>query len=91
MGRYKYFDMFKARGYFKGERTKHILLKFLFTHDLQKSDDIIVHKVCKVDCKMHIRWNLQVLRWKASISWSSKETDCTAMSTAEAEYVSLSA
>ncbi|GJZ88942.1 hypothetical protein Tco_0660724 [Tanacetum coccineum] len=29
-------------GYIKGDRTKHILPKFFFTHDLQKSGDIIV-------------------------------------------------
>ena len=32
-------------GYIKGDRTKHILPKFFFTHDLQKSGDIIVQKV----------------------------------------------
>ncbi|GJT35340.1 hypothetical protein Tco_0925759 [Tanacetum coccineum] len=35
--------------YIKGERTKHILLKFFFTHDLQKSGDIIVQKVRSSD------------------------------------------
>ncbi|KAJ9556489.1 hypothetical protein OSB04_011103 [Centaurea solstitialis] len=29
-------------GYIKGDRTKHILPKFFFTHDLQKSGDISV-------------------------------------------------
>ncbi|KAJ9535920.1 hypothetical protein OSB04_un000919 [Centaurea solstitialis] len=32
-------------GYIKGDRTKHILPKFFFTHDLQKSNDISVHQV----------------------------------------------
>ncbi|GKA21672.1 hypothetical protein Tco_0701661 [Tanacetum coccineum] len=31
--------------YIKGGKTKHILLKFFFTHDLQKSGNIIVQKV----------------------------------------------
>ncbi|GKB39969.1 hypothetical protein Tco_0884911 [Tanacetum coccineum] len=31
--------------YIKGDKTKHILSKFFFTHDLQKSGDIIVQKV----------------------------------------------
>ncbi|GJX08082.1 secreted RxLR effector protein 161-like protein [Tanacetum coccineum] len=31
--------------YIKGDKTKHILPKFLFTHDLHKSGDIIVQKV----------------------------------------------
>ncbi|GKF55948.1 hypothetical protein Tco_0166288, partial [Tanacetum coccineum] len=29
-------------GYIKGDRTKHILPKFCFTHNLQKSSNIIV-------------------------------------------------
>ncbi|GJY18204.1 hypothetical protein Tco_0389695 [Tanacetum coccineum] len=31
--------------YIKGDKTKHILPKFSFTHDLQKSGNIIVQKV----------------------------------------------
>ncbi|KAJ9556175.1 hypothetical protein OSB04_010789 [Centaurea solstitialis] len=31
--------------YIKGDRTKHILPKFFFTHDLQKSGDISVQQV----------------------------------------------
>nr|GEZ53535.1 retrotransposon like protein [Tanacetum cinerariifolium] len=31
--------------YIKGDKTKHILPKFFFTHDLRKSDNIIVQKV----------------------------------------------
>ncbi|GJW39197.1 hypothetical protein Tco_0065042 [Tanacetum coccineum] len=30
--------------YIKGDKTKHILPKFFFTHDLQKSGDIIIQK-----------------------------------------------
>ncbi|GJS53578.1 hypothetical protein Tco_0626940 [Tanacetum coccineum] len=30
--------------YIKGDRTKHILPKFFFTNDLQKSGDILVQK-----------------------------------------------
>ncbi|GKA30526.1 uncharacterized protein Tco_0716831 [Tanacetum coccineum] len=36
-------------GYIKGDRTKHILPKFFFTHDLQKSDDIIVQQIRSSD------------------------------------------
>ncbi|GJZ24477.1 hypothetical protein Tco_0561936 [Tanacetum coccineum] len=36
-------------GYIKGDRTKYILPKFFFTHDLQKSCDIIVQKVRSSD------------------------------------------
>ncbi|GJX67015.1 hypothetical protein Tco_0302742 [Tanacetum coccineum] len=36
-------------GYIKGDRTKHILPKFFFTHDLQKSGDIIVQQICSSD------------------------------------------
>jgi ribonuclease HI len=32
-------------GYIKGDRTKHILPKFFFTHDLQKNGDIIIHQI----------------------------------------------
>ncbi|GKE95359.1 hypothetical protein Tco_1580214, partial [Tanacetum coccineum] len=44
---------------------------------------------CKVNCKS-TSGALQFLGGKL-VSWSSKKQDCTAMSTAEAEYVSLSA
>ncbi|GJY67092.1 retrovirus-related pol polyprotein from transposon TNT 1-94 [Tanacetum coccineum] len=44
---------------------------------------------CKDDCKS-TSGGLQFLGGKL-ISWSSKKQDCTAMSTAETEYVSLSA
>nr|GEW00586.1 hypothetical protein [Tanacetum cinerariifolium] len=45
------------------------------------------HARCKDDCKS-TSGGLQFLGEK-SMSWSSKKQDCTAMSTAEAEYVSL--
>ena len=32
-------------GYIKGDRTKHILPKFFFTHDLQKNGDINIQQV----------------------------------------------
>ncbi|GJV65855.1 hypothetical protein Tco_1476683 [Tanacetum coccineum] len=35
--------------YIKGDKTKHILPKFFFTHDLQKNCDIIVQKVRSSD------------------------------------------
>ncbi|GJS05764.1 retrovirus-related pol polyprotein from transposon TNT 1-94 [Tanacetum coccineum] len=47
------------------------------------------HVGCKDDCKSTSR-GLQFLGEKL-VSWSLKKQDCTAMSTAEAEYVSLSA
>ncbi|GJR76682.1 retrovirus-related pol polyprotein from transposon TNT 1-94 [Tanacetum coccineum] len=47
------------------------------------------HAGCKDDCKS-TSGGLQFLGGKL-ISWSSKKQDCTTMSTAEAEYVSLSA
>ncbi|GJY72597.1 retrovirus-related pol polyprotein from transposon TNT 1-94 [Tanacetum coccineum] len=47
------------------------------------------HVRCKDDCKSTSR-GLQFLGGKL-VSWSSKKQDCTAMSTAEAEYVSFSA
>ncbi|GJV22098.1 retrovirus-related pol polyprotein from transposon TNT 1-94 [Tanacetum coccineum] len=53
--------------------------------DLQDAD----HAGCKDDCKS-TSGGVQFLGGKL-VSWSSKKQDCTAMSTAEAEYVSLSA
>ncbi|GJY41055.1 retrovirus-related pol polyprotein from transposon TNT 1-94 [Tanacetum coccineum] len=47
------------------------------------------HAGCKDDCKSTSR-GLQFLGGKL-VSWSSKKQDCTTMSTAEADYVSLSA
>nr|GEX40407.1 retrovirus-related Pol polyprotein from transposon TNT 1-94 [Tanacetum cinerariifolium] len=47
------------------------------------------HAGCKDDCKSTSR-GLQFLGGKI-VRWSSKKQDCTAMSTAEDEYVSLSA
>ncbi|CAA7020359.1 unnamed protein product [Microthlaspi erraticum] len=32
-------------GYIKGDRTKHILPKFFFTHELQKNGDVSVHQI----------------------------------------------
>nr|GEW38259.1 retrovirus-related Pol polyprotein from transposon TNT 1-94 [Tanacetum cinerariifolium] len=46
------------------------------------------HAGCKDDCKI-TSGGLQFLGGKL-VSWSSKKPDCIAMSTAEAEYVSLS-
>ncbi|GJX83673.1 retrovirus-related pol polyprotein from transposon TNT 1-94 [Tanacetum coccineum] len=53
--------------------------------DLQDAD----HARCNDDCKSTSR-GIQFLGDKL-VSWSSKKQDCTAMSSAEAEYVSLSA
>nr|GFB62952.1 uncharacterized mitochondrial protein AtMg00810-like [Tanacetum cinerariifolium] len=47
------------------------------------------HAGCKDDCK-NTSGGLKFLGGKL-VSWSSKKQDCTAMSTAEAKYVSLSA
>ncbi|GKE61503.1 retrovirus-related pol polyprotein from transposon TNT 1-94, partial [Tanacetum coccineum] len=47
------------------------------------------HAGCNDDCKITSR-GIQFLGDKL-VSWSSKKQDCTAMSSAEAEYVSLSA
>ncbi|GJT48691.1 hypothetical protein Tco_0974848 [Tanacetum coccineum] len=50
--------------------------------------DQITYRRCKDDCKSTLG-GLQFLGGKL-MSWSSKKQDCTAMSTSEAEYVSLS-
>ena len=36
-------------GYIKGDRTKHISLKFFYTHELQKSGKIDVQQICSSD------------------------------------------
>ncbi|XP_048622879.1 uncharacterized protein LOC125591972 [Brassica napus] len=36
-------------GYIKGDRTKHILPKFFFTHDLQKAGEVQAVQVCSSD------------------------------------------
>jgi len=33
-------------GYIKGDRTKYILPKFFFTHDLQRNGDVEIQKIC---------------------------------------------
>ena len=38
-----------TRGYIKGDRTKHISPKFLYTHDLQKSGEIDVQQIRSSD------------------------------------------
>ncbi|GJU23470.1 retrovirus-related pol polyprotein from transposon TNT 1-94 [Tanacetum coccineum] len=62
------------------------LSTFLIEHHFTKDAD---HARCKDDCKS-TSGGLQFLGEKL-MSWSSKKQDCTAMSTAEAKYVSLSA
>ncbi|GKC75453.1 hypothetical protein Tco_1126227 [Tanacetum coccineum] len=59
------------------------------THTDQTTYRHADHAGCKDDCKS-TSGGLQFLGEKL-VSWSSKKQDCTAMSTAEAEYVSLSA
>ncbi|GJU42477.1 retrovirus-related pol polyprotein from transposon TNT 1-94 [Tanacetum coccineum] len=72
------------------------LYSFLIEHGFTKGIPIELiaysdadHAGCKDDCKS-TSGGLQFLGGKL-VSWSSKKQDCTAMSTAEAEYVSLSA
>nr|GEX56375.1 zinc finger, CCHC-type [Tanacetum cinerariifolium] len=44
--------------YIKGDRTKHILSKFFFTHDLQKNADIIIQQITPVPTEftIHCLW-----------------------------------
>nr|GEX60477.1 uncharacterized mitochondrial protein AtMg00810-like [Tanacetum cinerariifolium] len=60
------------------------LSSFLIEHGFTRDAD---HAGCKDDCKS-TSGGLQFLGEKL-VSWSLKRQDCTAMSTAEAEYVSL--
>ncbi|GJT95783.1 retrovirus-related pol polyprotein from transposon TNT 1-94 [Tanacetum coccineum] len=76
---------------YNGVRGQNYQLADLFTKALPKERfEYLVHRIgCKDDCKS-TSGGLQFLGGKL-VSWSSKKQDCTAMSTAEAEYVSLSA
>ncbi|GJT48072.1 retrovirus-related pol polyprotein from transposon TNT 1-94, partial [Tanacetum coccineum] len=70
------------------------LSKFILWYPKDSGFELIAysdadHAGCKDDCKS-TSGGLQFLGGKL-VSWSSKKQDCTAMSTAEAEYVSLSA
>nr|GFB70414.1 retrovirus-related Pol polyprotein from transposon TNT 1-94 [Tanacetum cinerariifolium] len=44
-----------------------------------------------LDSRKSTSWGIQFLGGDKLVSWSSKKQDCTSMSSAEAEYVSLSA
>ncbi|GJR18820.1 retrovirus-related pol polyprotein from transposon TNT 1-94 [Tanacetum coccineum] len=61
------------------QSTRHSLFAYFY----------VDHAGCKDDCKS-TSGGVQFLGGKL-VSWSSKKQDCTGMSTAEAEYVSLSA
>ncbi|GKC02363.1 retrovirus-related pol polyprotein from transposon TNT 1-94 [Tanacetum coccineum] len=64
------------------DKLSSFLIQHGFTKDANQAG-------CKDDCKS-TSGGLQLLGGKL-VSWSSKKQDCTAMSNAEAEYVSLSA
>nr|GEV69013.1 hypothetical protein [Tanacetum cinerariifolium] len=63
------------------------LSKFLLSNGFSKDSD---HAGCLDSCKS-TSGGIQFLGGDKLISWSSKKQDCTSMSSAEAEYVSLSA
>ncbi|GJU21137.1 hypothetical protein Tco_1154479 [Tanacetum coccineum] len=49
------------------------------------------HAGCPIDSRKSTSGGIQFLGGDKLVSWSSKKQDCTSMSSAEAEYVSLSA
>ncbi|GJV19680.1 retrovirus-related pol polyprotein from transposon TNT 1-94 [Tanacetum coccineum] len=51
----------------------------------------IVHATCCLDTRKSTSGGIQILGDDKLVSWSSKKQDCTSMSSAEVEYVSLSA
>ncbi|GJR23690.1 retrovirus-related pol polyprotein from transposon TNT 1-94 [Tanacetum coccineum] len=65
------------------------MIKRLISKSLRSKTPQRDHACCKDDCKS-TSGRLQFLGEKF-VSWSLKKQDCTAMSTAEAKYVSLSA
>ncbi|GJR33757.1 integrase, catalytic region, zinc finger, CCHC-type containing protein [Tanacetum coccineum] len=76
-------------GYLKEEVYIHQSSPWHFISQSQYAIELLRNIGCKDDCKS-TSGGLQFLGGKL-VSWSSKKQDCTAMSTAEAEYVSLSA
>nr|GEX29298.1 retrotransposon protein, putative, unclassified [Tanacetum cinerariifolium] len=68
----------------EGTPTDQMTYRTSYDQTPQRDAD---HAGCKDDCK-NTSGGLQFLGGKL-VSWSSKKQDCTAMSTAEAEYVSL--
>ncbi|GKB18696.1 retrovirus-related pol polyprotein from transposon TNT 1-94 [Tanacetum coccineum] len=71
------------------QSTRHCFCYFCMCSISSTSYGQTPQRGCKDDCKSTLG-GLQFLGGKL-VSWSSKKQDCTAMSTAEAEYVSLSA
>nr|GFA78031.1 retrovirus-related Pol polyprotein from transposon TNT 1-94 [Tanacetum cinerariifolium] len=63
------------------------LSKFLLSKGFTKDSD---HVGC-LDSRKSTSGRIQLLGGDKLVSWSSKKQDCTSMSSAEAEYVSLSA
>ncbi|GJZ58852.1 retrovirus-related pol polyprotein from transposon TNT 1-94 [Tanacetum coccineum] len=93
----KRFSLYDWRAYVPNNQVEQTLLfryfcmclgikHVLWSNYLNRDAD---HAGCKDDCKS-TSGGLQFLGGKL-VSWSSKKQDCTVMSTAEAEYVSLSA
>ncbi|GJV40682.1 retrovirus-related pol polyprotein from transposon TNT 1-94 [Tanacetum coccineum] len=78
-------DLLKKHGMEKCDTISTSMATTKLDADLQDAD----HARCNDDCKSTSR-GIQFLGDKL-VSWSSKKQDCTSMSTAEAEYVSLSA
>ncbi|GJU58994.1 retrovirus-related pol polyprotein from transposon TNT 1-94 [Tanacetum coccineum] len=78
-------DILKKHGMEKCDTVSTPMATTKLDADLQDAD----HAGCNDDCKS-TSGGIQFLGEKLVI-WSSKKQDCTAMSSAEAEYVSLSA
>ncbi|GJR54107.1 putative reverse transcriptase domain-containing protein [Tanacetum coccineum] len=73
----------------KDKQLEEVPIVSRFPEVIHPRIEDVDHAGCKDDCKSTSE-GLQFLDGKL-VSWSSKKQDCTAMSTAEAEYVSLSA
>nr|GEV07641.1 retrovirus-related Pol polyprotein from transposon TNT 1-94 [Tanacetum cinerariifolium] len=69
-------------------RTKHIDVRCHFIKEKVKKDSD--HAGC-LDSRKSTSGGIQFLGGDKLVSWSSKKQDCTLISSAEAEYVSLSA
>nr|GEZ10955.1 retrovirus-related Pol polyprotein from transposon TNT 1-94 [Tanacetum cinerariifolium] len=88
------FNFLISKGFFKGIQI-HQSPRGIFINQAKYAQEILIkhdsdHAGC-LDSRKSTSGGIQFLGGDKLVSWSSKKQDCTSMSSAEAEYVSLSA
>ncbi|GJV42477.1 retrovirus-related pol polyprotein from transposon TNT 1-94 [Tanacetum coccineum] len=76
------------------ETTSHeleLLYSLMFSELLNGNSHVVSDTLDYLDSRKSTSGGIQFLGGDKLVSWSSKKQDCTSMSSAEAEYVSLSA